>query len=105
MFTLNFDALMVLKVLISLFMMKIFLSRYPPQCQAGRVVLSNVIAESFEKSFSLDDFEASAIENSAAVPNLDVVTVFGREGVIIAHAEVQTTSVRARAMNEILGNA
>ena len=39
---------------------------HSPNRQADRVVLSNVMAESFERSFSLDDFEASAIENAAA---------------------------------------
>ena len=36
---------------------------------------------------------------------LVVATVFGREGVIIAHAKVRTTSVPARAMKGISGNA
>ena len=37
-------------------------------------------SESFERSFSLDDFEASATENVAAVPNLDNITICSCRG-------------------------
>ena len=54
-----------------------------PHCQADRVVLSNVMAvfrAEPERSFSLGDFKASAIENAAAVPNLDNITIYSCRG-------------------------
>ena len=59
-------------------MMKILMP-YIHQRQSVAVVIV-VMAESFEGSFSLDDFEASAIESAAAVPNLDNITTCSCRG-------------------------
>jgi hypothetical protein len=43
---------------------------YSPKTYCRRVAAA-AMAESLQGSFSLDEFEASVIENVAAVPNLD----------------------------------
>ena len=61
--------------------------------------------QSFERSCSLDDFEASAIaaiENAAAVSNLDNIALCFCRGHCLRERE--TTFVSARAMKGILGN-
>ena len=68
---------MILEVLTSCRMMKIF--EVVTILSDTRVVLV-AMAESFEGSFSLDEFEASVLENVAAIPNLDNITVCSCRG-------------------------
>ena len=58
--------------------------------------------QSFERSCSLDDFEASTIENAAAVSNLDNIAMCFCCGHCLQERE--TTFVSARAMKGISGN-
>ena len=57
---------------------------------------------SFERSCSLDDFEASTVENAAAVSNLDNIAMCFCRGHCLR--ERGTTFVSARAMKGISGN-
>ena len=58
--------------------MKIFIIEGPSTIHIGRQteLCRRMLGQSFERSFSLGDFEASAIENAAAVPNLDNITIY-----------------------------
>ena len=82
-----------------------FLLRDPQQSTLpGRqsCVVERLIWQSFERSCSLDDFEASTIENAAAVSNLDNIAMCFCRGHCLRERE--TTFVSARAMKGISGN-
>ena len=56
-------------------MMKIFIIAEPSTIHWQTELCCRTLWQSFKRSFSLGDFEASAIENVAAVPNLDNITI------------------------------
>ena len=58
-------------------MMKIFIARPSSTIHIARQteLCCRTLWQSFERSFSLGDFEASAIENAVAVPNLDNIII------------------------------
>ena len=100
-FKLGFNVLMVLEVFICSLRFDFYCGTLNnPHCQADRVVLSNVMAV-FERSCLLDDFEASTIENAAAVSNLDNIAMCFCCGCL---RERETTFVSTRAMKGISGN-
>ena len=87
-------------------MMKIFIAG-PSTIHIARQtkLCCRTLWQSFERSCSLDDFEASAIaaiENAAAVSNLDNIALCFCRG--HCSRERETTFVSARAMKGISGN-
>ena len=87
-------------------MMKIFIAG-PSTIHIARQteLCCRTLRQSFERTCSLDDFEASAIaaiENAAAVSNLDNIALCFCRGHCLR--EKETTFVLARAMKGISGN-
>ena len=87
-------------------MMKIFIAG-PSTIHIARQteLCCRTLWQSFERSCSLDDFKASAIaaiENAAAVSNLDNIALCLCRGHCLRERE--TTFVSARAMKGISGN-
>ena len=87
-------------------MMKIFIAG-PSTIHIARQteLCCRTLWQSFERSCSLDDFKASAIaaiENAAAVSNLDNIALCFCRGHCLRERE--TTFVSARAMKGISGN-
>ena len=84
-------------------MMKIFIPG-PSNIHIARQteLCCRTLRQSFERSCSLDDFEASTIENAAAVSNLDNIVMCFCRGHYLRERE--TTFDSARAMMGISGN-